>query len=84
MARFDALVALLTFVVTLLVGPERGILAGVAAAALCYPWRAGRVPVRERLWRPSAAPELDPAATKLGRLAGRAFAELKKRRAKEP
>jgi hypothetical protein len=33
--------------------------------------------------RPNHAEELDSAATKLGRLAGRAFAELKKR-AKEP
>jgi SulP family sulfate permease len=55
--RLDGLVALTTFLVTLLVGPERGILAGVAAAALCYPWRAGRVPVRERLWRPAGASE---------------------------
>jgi SulP family sulfate permease len=37
--RLDGLVALTTFLVTLLVGPERGILAGVAAAALCYLWR---------------------------------------------
>jgi SulP family sulfate permease len=55
--RFDGLVALTTFTVTLLVGPERGILAGVAAAALCYPWRTRRVPVRERLWRPAGASE---------------------------
>jgi len=82
--KLDGLVALTTFLVTLLVGPERGILLGVGAVALCYLWRTRLVPVRERLWRPSAAPELDPAATKLGRLAGRAFAELKKRRAKEP
>ena len=34
--RLDGLVALTTFIVTLLVGPERGILGGVAAAALCY------------------------------------------------
>ena len=33
--------------------------------------------------RPDNAKQLDSAATKLGRLAGRAFAELKKR-AKEP
>jgi hypothetical protein len=33
--------------------------------------------------RPDHAQELDPTAVKLGRLAGRAFAELKKR-AKEP
>jgi hypothetical protein len=33
--------------------------------------------------RPVHAAELDSAATKLGRLAGRAFAELRKR-AKEP
>jgi hypothetical protein len=33
--------------------------------------------------RPNHAGELDSTATKLGRLAGRAFAELKKR-AKEP
>jgi MFS superfamily sulfate permease-like transporter len=38
--RLDGLVALATFFVTLLVGPERGILAGVAAAALCYVGRA--------------------------------------------
>src|SRR6516162_2721128 len=81
--RLDGLVALTTFLVTLLVGPERGILAGVGAAALCHLWRRRRVPVRERLWRPAAASELDSAATKLGRLAGCAFAELKKR-AKEP
>jgi sulfate permease, SulP family len=53
--RLDGLVALTTFLVTLLVGPERGILAGVAAAALCYLWRTRRVPVRERLWRPVSA-----------------------------
>jgi SulP family sulfate permease len=54
--RLDGLVALTTFTVTLLVGPERGILAGVAAAALCYLWRGRRVPVLERLWRPAGAP----------------------------
>jgi MFS superfamily sulfate permease-like transporter len=81
--KLDGLVALTTFLVTLLVGPERGILAGVGVAALCYLWRRRLVPVRERLWRPAAASELDSAATKLGRLAGCAFAELKKR-AKEP
>jgi sulfate permease, SulP family len=37
--RLDGLVALTTFLVTLLVGPQRGILAGVGAAALCYLWR---------------------------------------------
>lgn len=47
--RFDGLVALTTLLVTLLVGPERGILTGIAAAALCYLWRARRAPVRERL-----------------------------------
>jgi SulP family sulfate permease len=40
----DGLVALTTFSVTLLVGPERGILAGVAAAVLCLPWRARHLP----------------------------------------
>jgi SulP family sulfate permease len=53
--RLDALVALTTFAVTLLVGPERGILAGVAAAWLSYLWRTRRVPVHERLWRPAGA-----------------------------
>ena len=53
--RLDALVALTTFAVTLLVGPERGILAGVAAAWLAYLWRTRRVPVHERLWRPAGA-----------------------------
>jgi SulP family sulfate permease len=48
--RLDGLVALTTFIMTLLVGPERGILAGVAAAALCYLWRRWRVPVLECLW----------------------------------
>jgi sulfate permease, SulP family len=33
--RLDGLVALATFIVTLLVGPERGVLAGVAAAPRC-------------------------------------------------
>ena len=47
--RLDGLVALTTLLVTLLVGPEKGILAGIAAAALCYLWRARRAPVRERL-----------------------------------
>jgi SulP family sulfate permease len=55
--RLDGLVALITFSVTLLVGPERGIVAGVAAAWLCYLWRTRRVPVRERLWRPAGASE---------------------------
>jgi SulP family sulfate permease len=55
--RLDALVVLTTFAVTLLVGPERGILAGVAAAWLCYLWRTRRVPVHERLWRPAGASE---------------------------
>ena len=40
----DALVALATFSVTLLVGPERGILTGIVAAALGYCWRTWRVP----------------------------------------
>ena len=40
--RLDALVVLTTFAMTLLVGPERGILAGVAAAWLCYLWRTRR------------------------------------------
>jgi SulP family sulfate permease len=53
--RFDALVALTTFAVTLLVGPARGILAGVAVAWLCYLWRTRNVPVHERLWRPTGA-----------------------------
>jgi SulP family sulfate permease len=53
--RLDGLVALTTFMVTLMVGPERGILVGVAAAALCLLWRMRRVPVRERLWRPADA-----------------------------
>lgn len=51
----DGLVAVATFLVTLLVGPEQGILAGVAAAALCYLWRTRRVPVRESLWRLAGA-----------------------------
>jgi len=55
--RLDALVVLTTFGVTLLVGPERGILAGVAAAWLAYLWRTRRVPVHERLWRPVGASE---------------------------
>jgi SulP family sulfate permease len=53
--RFDALVALTTFAVTLLVGPARGILTGVAVAWLCYLWRTRNVPVHERLWRPADA-----------------------------
>src|SRR5262249_38989165 len=81
--RLDGLVALTTFLGTLLVGPERGIVAGGGAGALGCLLGGRLVPVRERLWRPAAASELDSAATKLGRLAGRAFAELKKR-AKEP
>jgi SulP family sulfate permease len=40
--RLDGLVALTTLFTTLLVGPERGILAGVGAAALCYLWRTRR------------------------------------------
>jgi sulfate permease, SulP family len=55
--RLDALVALTTFGVTLLVGPERGILAGVAAAWLSYLCRTRRVPVHEHLWRPAGAPK---------------------------
>src|SRR5262249_1863818 len=55
--RLDALVVLATFAVTLLVGPERGILAGVAAAWVCYLWRTRRVPVHQRLWRPAGASE---------------------------
>jgi SulP family sulfate permease len=51
--RLDGLVALTTLIVILLVGPERGMLAGVAAAALCSLWRRRRVPVRGRLWRPA-------------------------------
>jgi len=58
--RLDGLVALTTFLGTLVVGPERGIMAGIAAAALCHLWKRRRVPVRERLWRPAAAP--DPAS----------------------
>src|SRR5262249_3460899 len=54
----DGLVALTTFLMTLLVGPEKGILAGVGAAALCYLWRTRLLPVRERLWRPAAASAL--------------------------
>jgi sulfate permease, SulP family len=57
--RLDGLVALTTFTVTLLVGPERGILAGIASAALCYLWRTRRVPVRERLWRPAGVSSPD-------------------------
>ena len=53
--RFDALVALTTFAVTLLVGPARGILTGVTVAWLCYLWRTRNVPVHERLWRPADA-----------------------------
>jgi MFS superfamily sulfate permease-like transporter len=41
--------------VTLLVGPARGILAGIAVAWLCYLWRTRHVPVHERLWRPTGA-----------------------------
>src|SRR5262249_10030416 len=44
----DALVALTTFSVTLLVGPERGILAGIVAAALAY---CGARPLRRALSR---------------------------------
>jgi len=46
--KLEGLVALTTLLVTLLVGPERGIVAGIAAAALCHLWRSRRVPVRER------------------------------------
>ena len=53
----DGLVTLTTFLVTLLVGPESGILTGATGAALCYLWRTRRVPVRERLWRPAGASE---------------------------
>jgi sulfate permease, SulP family len=60
--RLDALVALTTFAVTLLVGPGRGILAGVAAAWLCYLWRTRHVPVHERLWRPAGASGLSAPA----------------------
>jgi SulP family sulfate permease len=49
--RLDGLVALTTFLVTLLVGPERGILAGIGAAALCYLWKTPLVPFGERLRR---------------------------------
>src|SRR5262249_20770581 len=55
--RLDALVVLTTFAVTLLIGPERGILAGGAVAWLCYLWRTRRLPVHERLLRPAGAPE---------------------------
>src|SRR5215475_11788837 len=55
----DALAALTTFSVTLLVGPERGILTGMLAAALGYFWRTRRVPVSERLWRPAGASGTD-------------------------
>ena len=53
----DGLAALTTFSVTLLVGPERGIVAGLVGAALCFLWRTRRVPVNERLWRPTGASE---------------------------
>ena len=53
----DGLAALTTFSVTLLVGPERGIVAGVTGAALCFLWRTRRVPVHEQLWRPVSASE---------------------------
>jgi SulP family sulfate permease len=46
--KLDALLGLTTFAVTLLVGPERGILAGVAAAALCHLWRTWRMPRVEK------------------------------------
>jgi len=46
--KLEGLVALTTLLVTLLVGPERGIVAGIAAAALCHLWRSRRVPARER------------------------------------
>ena len=55
----DALAALTTFSVTLLVGPERGILTGMLAAALGYFWRTRRVPVSERLWQPAGASGTD-------------------------
>src|SRR5262245_21543446 len=47
--RLDGLVALTTLLVTLLIGPERGIVAGIVAAALCYLWKARRAPASERL-----------------------------------
>lgn len=58
----DGLAALITFSVTVMFGPERGILAGIAAAALCLLWRTRRVPPRrvtihEQLWRPAGTPE---------------------------
>src|SRR5262249_40385548 len=55
--RLGTLVILTTLLVTLLAGPEAGILAGVAAAGLCYVWRTWRVSVRARLWRPAGASE---------------------------
>jgi SulP family sulfate permease len=60
--RLDGLVMLTTFLVTVLVGPERGLLAGVAAAALGSLWRRRGVPVGERLWRPAGAS--DPGVSK--------------------
>src|SRR5262249_13467247 len=43
--RLDALVVLTQFPVPVLGRPEAGVLAGVAAAWLCYLWRTRRVPV---------------------------------------
>src|SRR5262249_61177037 len=56
----DGLAALTTFSVTLLVGPERGIVAGFAGAALCFLWRTRRVPVPEPLWRPGRPAQSPP------------------------
>jgi len=68
--RLDGLVALTTFLMTLLVGPESGILLGVGAAALCYLWRTRLVPVREGLWRPATASEHKDPAEVGGKLGG--------------
>jgi sulfate permease, SulP family len=46
--KLDALSGLTTFTVTLLVGPERGIVAGIAAATLCHLWRTWRRPRVEK------------------------------------
>jgi len=47
--QVDALAGLTTFTVTLLVGPERGILAGGRRRpALCYLWRTWRMPRVEK------------------------------------
>ena len=40
-----------------MIGPENGIMTGVAGAGLCYLWRTHHVPVRERLWRSAEASE---------------------------